>query len=142
MQLDSQDAPITRACYGRPGSASCFAAMMKAINVTRNSLLADALLRADTFWSNLVGLLGRRSLPAGNGLWLIPCQSVHTFGMRFPIDVLFLDGANRVIHLVEHMRPFRVSRHLVSARSVLELPVNTVASSQTRIGDQIEILES
>jgi uncharacterized protein len=142
--LDFRDAPdgsrLLRPIERR--FLSCAAAMMKAINVTRNSLLADSLMTAGTFWSNLVGLLGRRSLPVGSGLWLIPCQSVHTFGMHFPIDVLFLDEANKVIHLVETMRPFRVSRHLVSARSVLELPVDTVASSRTKIGDQIEILEA
>ena len=67
---------------------------------------------------SLIGLMGKACLKKGHGLWIKPCQSVHTFWMRFPIDVLFLDKNGVVIHFIESMKPFRVSRHVLKARSV------------------------
>jgi uncharacterized membrane protein (UPF0127 family) len=112
---------------------------MQAFNVTQQKMLARVLTVADTFLRSLMGLIGKSSLPEGNGLWILPCQSVHTFWMRFPIDLIFLDRQKTVIHLVEGMKPFRVSRHFTKASSVLELPVNVIRKTTTRVGDQIEI---
>ncbi len=113
----------------------------KAINPARNHTLSHHLTVADTFWSSLRGLLGKHSLPAGEGLLLVPCQSVHTLGMRFPIDVVFLDKERRVLHIIEGMKPWRISRHLPKARSVLELPAGTIAATGTRCGDVIQITD-
>ena len=107
-------------------------------NVTRGMILADSLDVADTFLKSLVGLIGRSSLGKGNGLWIKPCQSVHTFWMRFPIDVLFLDQKGVVVHFIEYMRPFRISKHVRKARSVLELPAMSIRDSKTQAGDFIE----
>ena len=101
--------------------------------------MAEDLLVADTFLSSLLGLMGQRSLREGRGLWIVPCQSVHTIWMRFPIDVIFVDRAKRVVHLVENLKPFRVSKHVSKAQSVIELPVNVIRSSMTCLGDQIDI---
>lgn len=114
---------------------------MQAINITQKKALANALSVADTVLATLVGLLGKRNLGPGEGLWLVPCQSIHTMWMRFPIDVIFLDNGKTVIYMIEKMKPFRISKHVSRARSVIELPACTIASTQTRLGDQIEITE-
>ena len=112
---------------------------MKAVNTTQNRTLAANLSVADTFLTSLVGLLGRQTLPLGEGLWITPCQSVHTIGMKFAIDVLFLNQDGVILHLIEGMKPFRISKHLTDARSVLELPKNNIPETHTRLGDRVKI---
>ena len=114
---------------------------MQAFNVTRQRTLAGVLMVADSFLGSLIGLMGRHSLEAGDGLWIVPCQSVHTFWMRFSIDVVFLDEHCRVIYVVENLRPFRISKHLSRARSVIELPVSSIKATGTQIGDEIRIAQ-
>ncbi|MGH9428921.1 MAG: DUF192 domain-containing protein, partial [Terriglobia bacterium] len=114
---------------------------MQAFNVTQQRTLARVLTVADSFFRSLIGLMGRPGLEAGHGLWIVPCQSVHTFWMRFPIDVVFLDQHHTVIHLVESLRPFRISKHLSKASSVIELPVGAIRATGTQMGDEIQIAE-
>lgn len=97
---------------------------------------------ADTFFRRLKGLLGQ---PPGwpqthSGLWIVPSRGVHMFGMRFAIDVLFLGWGEIVVHMEQNLRPWRISRVVSSARSVLELPAGVIARTATQAGDQIEIL--
>ena len=108
-------------------------------NETRNSILADAAEIADTSATRRHGLLGRDRLPNGQALWIVPCESVHTWGMRFPIDVLYLDRKKRVRKLRKAMVPWRVSMCLL-AHSVLELPAGVIEQTGTQTGDQLEIL--
>ena len=110
----------------------------QAINVTRKTLLATRLDLAGTGASRRKGLLGRESLLPGEGLWIKPCESVHTFFMRFAIDLVYLDRNLRVKKVRNSVRPWRVSA-CFSAHSVLELPVGTIRSSQTQRGDTVEI---
>ncbi|MEW5979824.1 MAG: DUF192 domain-containing protein [Acidobacteriota bacterium] len=110
------------------------------MNTSRQQTVATDLVVADTFWSSLVGLMGRKSLKAGQGLWIPHCQSVHTFWMRFPIDVIFLDERNVIIHAIQCLKPFRVSRHVSRAIGVIELPEATIQSTQSTVGDQIEMV--
>jgi uncharacterized membrane protein (UPF0127 family) len=112
---------------------------MQAFNVTQQRTLARDLTAADSFFRSLIGLMGSPGLAAGHGLWIVPCQSVHSFWMRFSIDVVFLDQHYRVVHLVESLKPFRISKHLSRARSVIELPVGTIRATGTQIGDEIRI---
>jgi len=112
---------------------------MQAFNVTQQRTLAKVLTVADSFFQSLIGLMGKPRLETGHGLWIVPCQSVHTFWMRFPIDVVFLDQHHKVIHLVERLRPFRLTKHLSKASSVIELPVGAIKTSETRIGDEIRV---
>jgi uncharacterized membrane protein (UPF0127 family) len=114
---------------------------MRAFNVTQQRTLASMLMVADSFFRSLIGLMGMRGLEEGHGLWIVPCQSVHTLWMRFPIDVIFLDEHRKVIHLAENLRPFRISKHLSKARSVIELPVSSIKATGTQIGDEIRIAE-
>ncbi len=110
-------------------------------NRTRNAYLATSLSVAGTHWSRLRGLMGRHaaSFPAGNGLWIIPSRGVHTLAMRFPIDVLYLDRDKHVVHVEENLKPWRVAKVSMQTASVLELPGNTLKSSGTAVGDEIEI---
>jgi len=112
-----------------------------AFNRTRHAYLATQLCIAGTHWSRLRGLMGKESatFPAGRGLWILPSRGVHTFGMRFSIDVVYLDGDKVVVHVEEDLKPWRVAPVRMRAASVLELPVNTLRSTQTALGDEIEI---
>jgi uncharacterized protein len=108
-------------------------------NTTRNSVLAESADLADSSAKRQKGLLGRDSLPVGHGLWIVPCESVHTFGMRFPIDVLYLDRKKRVRKTRSSMVPWRVSMCLL-AHSVLELPAGVIEQTGTQRGDQLDFV--
>lgn len=112
-----------------------------AFNRTRNAYLATNVSIAGTHWSRLRGLMGKdiASFPAGNGLWIIPSRGVHTLAMRFPIDVLYLDRDKHVVHVEENLKPWRVAKVNMRTASVLELPGNTLKSTGTAVGDEIEI---
>jgi uncharacterized protein len=113
-------------------------------NKTRESFVATEAVVADSYVSRLVGLLGKtkRWARLGAGLWIIPSQGVHTIGMLFPIDVVFLSKDKEVIHIEEVVRPFRISKVSFKATSVLELPPHTIYRTGTRIGDRLEISSS
>lgn len=110
-------------------------------NKTRETFVATEATRADTYLRRLVGLLGKTKHWAhpGRGLWIVPSHGVHTIGMLFPIDLVFLDRNKLVVHVEEHVRPFRISKVCLKANSVLELPPHTVFRTGTRIGDRLEI---
>src|SRR5262249_36505073 len=86
------------------------------------AVLAGELKLAHTHWTRLRGLLGTRRLERGQGLWLKPCNQIHMFGMRYPVDVVFLDGDDRIVHTIAALAPWRVSPRIGDACSVLELP--------------------
>jgi len=111
---------------------------IQVVNSTRNVTLAEDAEVADTSAKRREGLLKRAGLAPGEGLWITPCESVHSFFMKFTIDVLYLDRKHRVKKIRPEMRPWRMSACL-TAHSVLELPAGTIASSGTRRGDQLEI---
>ena len=108
-------------------------------NVTRNVVLADSASVADTSAKRRTGLLKHERLEVGQGLWIVPCEGVHTFGMKFPIDVLFLNRKRRVLKIRENMVVRRISLCLW-AHSVLELPAGTVKASGTEKGDHLELV--
>src|SRR5690349_3821765 len=115
----------------------------QAYNRTRQAYLATDLVLADTHWTRFRGLLGRSSDDFGNGagLWIVPCHGVHTLGMGFPIDVIYLDEDLTVVHLEQDLRPWRVAPVRMQATSVIELPSHTVRETGTGVGDRIEILK-
>jgi uncharacterized protein len=112
-----------------------------AYNRTRQVHLATDLAVADTHWTRLRGLLGRGpdDFRNGSGLWIVPCHGVHTLGMGFPIDVVYLDRDLKVIHVETDLQPWRFAPVRRIATSVLELPSRTTAATKTEIGDKIEI---
>jgi uncharacterized membrane protein (UPF0127 family) len=106
--------------------------------VTRQTLLGDRVEVADTARSRNKGLLGRHGLEPGGGLWIVPCGAVHTFFMRFPIDLVYLDRKKRVRKARSRVPAWRISGAFW-AHSVVELPAGTIQQSQTVKGDRIEI---
>ncbi|MGA2535075.1 MAG: DUF192 domain-containing protein [Terracidiphilus sp.] len=110
---------------------------LQVANKTRGTLLASSLEVADTGFRRNKGLLGRKGLARGEGLWIIPCESVHTFFMQFAIDLVFLDRDNRIRKLRANVGPWRLSACL-SAHSILELPAGTIRDSRTERGDMLE----
>ena len=115
-----------------------------AANETRGTLLAEHLETATSLWGRFMGLMGRRSLPAGHGLWL-GGNGIHMMFMRFPIDAVFLgrpapDGLRRVVSVHRGLRPWTGLVPLVrGAEGVLELPVGTIDASGTARGDVVRL---
>src|SRR6202142_4652711 len=110
-------------------------------NKTRETFVATEASVADSYFRRLVGLLGKtkRWARLGRGLWIVPSRGVHTIGMMFPIDLIFLSKEKEVVHVEEHLRPFRISAVSLKATSVLELPAHTVYRTGTQVGDRMEI---
>lgn len=114
--------------------------MLKAFNARNGKLLADNVTVADNLFTRMKGLLGKNGMMPGEALWIKPCTSVHTFWMKFPIDVVFLNKRNRVVALKKNMRPNRLTRIYFSAVSVLEFPASAIEETDIRIGDEVEIV--
>ncbi len=108
-------------------------------NKTNESFLGLKVTCASTSLARLRGLLGKLRVSPGEGLWVVPSRGIHTVGLMFPLDLVYLDAGDRVIHLVEHLRPFRFSPIRLNCASLLELPAHTIYASQTRVGDQLLI---
>jgi uncharacterized protein len=110
-------------------------------NKTQETFVATEATIANSYFPRLVGLLGKtkRWAQPGRGLWIVPSRGVHTIGMLFPIDLIFLSKEKQVVHVEEHVRPFRISAVSLKASSILELPAHTIYRTGTKIGDQFEI---
>jgi uncharacterized membrane protein (UPF0127 family) len=111
----------------------------KALNVTRGTVLATQLTKAHTAATRQKGLLGRDGLLPGEGLWIAPCESVHTFFMRFPIDLVYLDRKLKVKKVRHSVGAWRLSA-CFTAHSVLELPAGTAEAAHTVRGDSVEMV--
>ena len=111
--------------------------MLRARNLTRDAVLAERVETAGSSDTRTRGLLGRDGLAPGEGLWLVPCEWVHMFGMRFAIDIVVLNKDDVVVGVQENLRPNRVGRLFWGAHSTLELPVGAVRATGTAKGDRI-----
>ena len=110
---------------------------LKVTNLTRGKRLADRADIADTSATRNRGLLKHTRLDPGEGLWIVPTQGVHTFAMKFTIDVVYLNKKRQVLKLRPNMVKSRISVCL-TAHSVLELPAGTLDDTGTQKGDQLE----
>ncbi|HVJ07453.1 MAG TPA: DUF192 domain-containing protein [Acidisarcina sp.] len=108
-------------------------------NQTRECFLGLKVAAADTIFARLRGLIGRLRLKFDEGIWVVPSRGVHTLGVLFPLDLIYLDKDHRVIHIIEYFPTFRIAPLRTQAASVLELPTHTIYSSQTQAGDQLVI---
>jgi uncharacterized membrane protein (UPF0127 family) len=108
-------------------------------NRTREAFLSLHVTVADSYVLRLKGLLGRTSLKSDEGLWTYPSHGIHTAFLLFPIDLLYLDAENRVVHLIENLGTFRVSPIRRDSVSVLQLSTRTIFSSGTQVGDELVI---
>lgn len=113
--------------------------MGQARNAETGEVIAERVRCAHTHWTRLKGLLGTRSFEPGNGLWIKPCQQVHMIGMRYPVDLVFLDDGGRVVRTIGSLAPNRISPKVADAASVLELPAGTIAGSGLAPGATVEI---
>jgi uncharacterized membrane protein (UPF0127 family) len=110
---------------------------MKVVNMTRSALLGDGVETARTPMERTRGLLGTAKLPRNGGLWIAPCRSIHSFGMRYEFDALFIDREGRVVGMHPRFRRNRISRIFWNARGVLELSAGTIARTSTELGDEV-----
>jgi len=120
---------------------------VRVVNRTRQSVLAEQCEVADNLWTRVRGLLGRSGLAQNSGLLIVPCPSIHMFGMKFALDAVFIDRENVVVDFVESLAPGKmfVARPLPDgeekrkAHAAIELPTGTIARTQTQRGDTLEL---
>jgi len=108
-------------------------------NITRGSALAERADHARTILTRLRGLLGTSGLSEGTGLVIEPCNSVHMWGMSYPLDVVFADREGVVVGVVQELRPWRLTKVYRGARYAIELPVGVISASGTELGDKLEL---
>ena len=112
---------------------------MQAYNHTRQRYLAERGPVANRPWARMRGLIGRASLQPNEGLLLLGTRAIHTVGMRFPIDVLFLNEDGWIIHSIHALKPFRFSPYVKNATMVIELPSGVLRETGTQVGDWIKV---
>ena len=111
---------------------------MKARNLRTGAELSNNIDLADDLFNRMKGLLGKCEMGKGDSLWIKHCMSIHTFFMRFSIDVIFMNKKNQVVAVRKNLKPYRVTCLYPKATSVLELPAGTIEATSTEVGDEIE----
>lgn len=114
---------------------------MKIFNLTRNQLIARQGKAARTYFERFRGLIGTKCFGEDDGLWIPKCQGVHTFGMAFPIDVVFLDARKKVVGIRKDLVPNCVGPVFLAAHSVLEFAAGTIERCRIRMGDHFSLIE-
>lgn len=122
-----------------PAYAGVAPRSMKIINITKNIILAENAAVANTLISRIIGLLGRRELKKGEALILLPCYQIHTFFMRFPIDILFVNKKDKVIAAICNLKPWRITPLYFTASFAAELPAGTIKTTSIQIGDILSL---
>ena len=112
---------------------------VRVINTTRQAILAEHAGFADSMLTRGLGLMGQAALPAGSGLVIDPCTSIHMFFMRFAIDALYVDQDGVVLRVVARLRPWLIGPIILRSRYVVELPAGTAAQSGTQPGDILRV---
>jgi uncharacterized membrane protein (UPF0127 family) len=112
---------------------------MNITNLTRNQVIADKAARAGSFLARGRGLMLSPPLPAGGGLVIDPCSSIHMLFMRYPLDILFVGKDGKVVFMYEGIKPWRVGRIVRGAKLAIELPEGSISSSGTQVGDEVAI---
>jgi uncharacterized membrane protein (UPF0127 family) len=110
-----------------------------AFNISRQAFISLGVSAADTSLARLRGLLGRLRMRSDEALWVVPSRGIHTFGLLFQIDVVYLDSECRVVHLIENLGPLRIGPLRLRSASVLELPAGSIYNSGTQLGDRLLI---
>ncbi len=113
--------------------------LVKIWNASNEQLIGDRIEIAETSFARMRGLLGRKSLDEGEGLWISPSSGVHTVGMSFAIDVLGMDKNLRVVRIWERLAPWRATSLSLRTHSVIELPAGRIAEVPVRVGDRLRI---
>jgi uncharacterized membrane protein (UPF0127 family) len=105
----------------------------------RGDVVANNVYLARTFWQRLCGLLALPRLESGSGLWLEPCASVHTLGLSYPIDVVFVDGTGRIGRIAHAVAPWRVALAPVRCCAVLEIPAGAASEQGLAAGNKLRL---
>lgn len=113
--------------------------MVRVVDETRGTTVGERVEFANGSWTRMRGLLGREGLDAGGGLWIKPSSGVHTFFMKFAIDVVGLDKNLRVVKLWPVLVPWRVTSVSMKITSVVELAAGRIAECEIEVGDQFQI---
>lgn len=117
--------------------------IVQVINTSKSgTIVATHVEWAGTSAMRRKGLSGRSELPKDSGIYLVPCEGVHTIGMKFPIDVAFLDSAGKILAVHHGLKPWRISKIVFRAEGVLEIAAGRLRETNTGIGDVIEFRES
>lgn len=111
---------------------------MALVNETTGLLVAASVKRATTFWQRLKGLMFTKTLPEGSALYLSPCRSIHTYFMKYPIDVVYLSENHEVLAFEHQLHPNKLGQMQKGTKIVLELPVGTIEASGTKVGHIIK----
>lgn len=98
-------------------------------------MIAGDISKANHFFSRFRGLMFKKDMDVQQGLWIEPCNQVHTFNMRFAIDVIFIDKNNKILYIEDSMRPGKVSKVVRHARGVVELCAGRAAECGIKTGD-------
>ncbi len=114
--------------------------MMKLLNKTKNQMIATHVELADTFIKRAVGLLGHKNLEKENCMWFDECRSIHTFGMRFSLDVIFVDKNMIVKKVFYNVKPGRITLPVWSARAAFEFTAGSLSSHNIQPGDQLDMV--
>ncbi|PPD13263.1 DUF192 domain-containing protein [Methylophilus sp.] len=112
---------------------------MKVMILHSQRTIVSTLNVAEGYFSRLRGLMFRKALNSGEGLLIKPCKQIHTHFMRFPIDAIFMDHKNVVIHIEHGLRPWKITPFYKQALSVLE--VNQGCAVDINLGDTLEIVK-
>jgi uncharacterized protein len=110
---------------------------LRVVNETRHTVLGVRVLMADSLYGRLRGFLFRKAPVMGEGILLTPCKGIHMYGMRFPLDVLFIEHTGRVMAIHEGLAPGRRTPVYTQSNYALELPAGAVAATRTLVGDQL-----
>ncbi|PKR77272.1 hypothetical protein CEY16_11075 [Halalkalibacillus sediminis] len=113
---------------------------MKIVNLSNNQVVGDNVQQAYTFFKRLKGLMYTKELPSGNGLHIKPCQSVHSYFMRYPIDVIYINKSQEVVALDIGLLPNKIGKRRKDAESVIEVTAGTIVDTDTAIGHQLNII--
>lgn len=113
--------------------------MARLWNQSQNVVILSNLQTAQGYWQRLIGLLGHSELDASEGLWFKNCSSIHTLGMRFAIDCIFIDKEMKVKSLKSNIKPFRWTLPVWGADSVIEARAGLIESTGLSIGDQLHV---
>ena len=132
-------ADVATASRGRTTGMKTSTPTLCVYNQTRECFLGLRVAAADTSFTRLKGLIGRFHLRSDEGIWVVPSNGVHTLGVFFRLDLIYLDESQEVIEVIEYFPKFRIAPLRIRAASVLELPQYTIYSSQTQKGDRLLI---
>jgi len=115
--------------------------LLKLINNANNTMISETVITANTFFKRLKGLMFTKELPDENALHIMPCNEIHTFHMKYSIDVLYLDRNNVILAIDEDIKPWKIGKRVKKAVSVVELPSGRAKKTGVEVGQTVEFIQ-